>query len=319
MNIRRWFGILLFGCFILPAGLFAQDEAQNEEFPNKEENALCLKCHGNQVYPMPVDGTGETVLLKMCRGDRIDTVAYYKGNHGTFTCTDCHSYDYTTFPHNPNLRLEQMPSCLDCHDGDPAVEKYHFESIDEEYRKSGHANLDSTLFSCWSCHNPHSFRLAVRTDINISALVKYDNSMCLNCHVNPVNPDYYLGGGLDLIVAKHTWLPKTENHFRNVRCIECHAKINENVLVPHNIVKKEDAVKRCVECHSTDSRLLHTLYKYQPQQARQTKGLVNSVISGQGYVVGANRSILLNRIGIVLVICTILGIGIHTTIRIIMK
>ena len=144
MNIRRWFGILLFGCFILPAGLFAQDEAQNEEFPNKEENALCLKCHGNQVYPMPVDGTGETVLLKMCRGDRIDTVAYYKGNHGTFTCTDCHSYDYTTFPHNPNLRLEQMPSCLDCHDG--ALMAH------EQWLPNAGRHLE--VVSCAACHAP---------------------------------------------------------------------------------------------------------------------------------------------------------------------
>jgi len=298
----------------------AQDEAEEPEvLPNIEENQLCMNCHGKQYYEHPLDDEGNTQLAKMFRGLQIDSAAFYSGTHRTFLCTDCHSWYYTTYPHDKALKTEPMLSCLDCHGGDDTYAQYNFEGVQEEYLKSGHANLPEGTYSCWSCHDPHSFHMDTRTADNISELVKRDNSMCINCHGNPVRPDFYLGGGLEMMLSKHTWLPSAENHFKNVRCIDCHAEIHEDVMVPHHIVEKENAVRLCVECHTSDSRLLHSLYKYQLQQERVEKGFVNGVISGQSYVIGANRSLWLNWIGAILILMVAGGIIIHTIIRIIKR
>lgn len=312
--------LLLIGSPTLLSAQETEEVAEEEEvFYNKEDNAVCLRCHGNAFFEEENEEMGETIMRKMFRGLRIDTTAYYQGTHRQFFCTDCHSWDYNTYPHDRNLRLEYMATCLDCHGGDDTYAQYNFEGIQTEYEKSVHAEQPEGTFSCWSCHNPHNFRMQVRSEENIVKVVQHDNSMCLSCHGAPDAPDFYMGTGLEMIINQHDWLPSTENHFRKVRCIECHTDIEDEVLVPHNVVEKEMAVKRCDECHTRDSRLIHSLYKYRMQQDRVEKGFVNGVISSEGYVIGANRSTLVNWIGILLILGTFLGIGIHVIIRIIKK
>jgi hypothetical protein len=41
----------------------------------------------------------------------------------------------------------------------------------------------------------------------------------------------------------HEWLPNQQLHFGSVRCIECHAVIQKDILVAHQIKPKEKAVK----------------------------------------------------------------------------
>ncbi len=316
-NTARW-ALLAMVC-LLPMLSVAQEAVEAEELPNIEENQLCMKCHGRNFFEYPIDEEGNTVNMKMFRGLQIDSASYYQGTHRMFMCTDCHAWDYNTYPHDKSLKLEPKLSCLDCHGGDDTYAKYNFEGIEEEYLKSGHANLPENTYSCWSCHDPHSFKMETRTATNITEVVQKDNSMCIHCHGNPVRPDYYLGGGLELMLANHTWLPSAEKHFRKVRCLDCHAEIREDLVVPHHITEKEKAVRNCVECHTTDSRLLYSLYKFQVMEERGERGFVNGVISGQGWVIGANRSLWLNRIGLVLILMVLSGITIHSIIRIIKK
>jgi hypothetical protein len=104
-------------------------------------------------------------------------------------------------------------------------------------------------------------------------------------------------------------------HFRNVRCIECHTKVNDSLLVAHRILGKEKAVKLCVECHSTNSILMASLYKYQAKEKRNELGFINASILNQSYVIGANRNLFLNIISLVIFGFTIIGIVIHSALR----
>ena len=316
------FSILLF-LFLTPRYGITQEEnpAEEEILYNKEDNAVCLKCHGHKFFQMPVEaGSEETVTMHMYKGLQLDTTAYYKADHRTFLCTDCHSWYYNEYPHERSLKFEMIPTCVDCHAGDDAMAKYNFEGVEEEYRKSGHAGLPEYTYTCYSCHDPHGFKMRTRDDgTTLTERVIYDNSMCMNCHADATSLDLVAYSGIDRMSMKHKWLPNAANHFVNVRCIECHAEIRDDVMVPHHILPKEEAIRTCVECHTADSRLLHSLYKYQAMEGRSQKGFINGVISGQSYVIGANRSVFLNRLGVILVLCTLGGIFIHSLIRIIRK
>jgi hypothetical protein len=118
------------------------------------------------------------------------------------------------------------------------------------------------------------------------------------------------------IVAKHEWLPNQELHFKNVRCVECHARLNDTLMVSHQVLPKAKAVKLCAECHSQNSLLMASLYKYQVKQNRREYGFLNSVILNESFVIGANRNYYLNVISISLTLLTLSGIFIHILFRI---
>jgi hypothetical protein len=118
------------------------------------------------------------------------------------------------------------------------------------------------------------------------------------------------------IFDTHSWLPNQVAHFRAVRCIECHTEINDSILIAHKILPKEQAVQNCSECHSRDSRLMHTLYKFQIQEGRKG-GFANGIIINNAYVIGANQNVILNRLSVLVFLATFLVIGFHTVLRII--
>ncbi len=99
------------------------------------------------------------------------------------------------------------------------------------------------------------------------------------------------------------------------RCIECHSEINDTILVSHLIKPKAEAVKRCNECHSQNSLLLSTLYKFE-SKAQRKDGFFNGIILNQSYVIGANRNEYLNDLSLVLIAGVIIIIGVHTYFRI---
>ena len=117
----------------------------------------------------------------------------------------------------------------------------------------------------------------------------------------------------------HDWLPNQELHFRNVRCIECHTEVIDSLSVSHNILPKEKALKSCVECHSKNSMLIASLYKYENLQSRTSKGKLNTIIANKSYVIGAYQNAWLNNISIIIFLMALTGIGIHLIVRIIKK
>jgi len=291
----------------------------NPKFKNAEYNENCLKCHGQSKYKYNNPESGSEVTKRMYIETIIHRDQFYESNHRQFKCTDCHSEEYDTFPHPGRLRMESKYACIDCHGDDPKYEKFNFEQIETEFQASVHSTKHSEDFNCWMCHNPHTYKISTRSNEKIKDIVAYDNAICLNCHADITRYQLLTDKTNPNILQKHEWLPNQALHFKNVRCIECHARTNDSLLVAHNIQPKAKAVRRCVECHSTNSILMASLYKYKVQEGRSRAGFYNGIIMNEGYVIGANRNYYLGILSLIMFGCVITGILIHATLRIVKR
>jgi hypothetical protein len=286
--------------------------------PFAADNELCFKCHGQNKYVYTNENLGREVKALMFPERIIDRNKFYQANHRGFKCTDCHSEDYSKFPHPGDLRMEQMYNCIDCHGGDAKFAKFKFEEIETEYQKSIHYRMTDEGFTCWKCHDPHEYKISVRNTDNLKETILYDNNICLNCHSN-YNHFQLLSDREEInVLKKHDWLPDQTSHFKNVRCIECHSEVNNNMLVSHLINPKEKAVKKCNECHSQNSLLMSSLYKFNSKEKRKD-GFFNGIILNESYVIGANRNEYLNIFSIIIFGIVLIIIGGHIFFRVIRK
>jgi len=279
--------------------------------PYVDDNEYCLRCHGESKYTLE-DENGRVVTNSICPDKLVDRDLYYTGVHKSFACTDCHSYELTTFPHPIGPRMEEKLLCMDCHGYDETFAQYHFEEAEREFSESIH-NIDE--FTCWKCHDPHSYRAFMRNADDIKEAVLYDNNMCLSCHADFSKFTLLTDRPEINVVESHEWLPNQVAHFRAIRCIECHTEINDTVLIAHKILPKSKAVQNCTECHSKDSRLMHTLYKFESLEKRKG-GFMNSIMISNSYVIGANQNVWLNRLSLLIFGFTLLVILFHTYLRI---
>jgi predicted CXXCH cytochrome family protein len=282
--------------------------------PFHDDNERCLKCHGQAKYEYTNENLGRQVKALMCSERIVNREEFYNSNHKSFSCTDCHSEQYTAFPHAGELRMEQKYNCIDCHGGDEKFAQYHFEEIEVEYQQSTHYKLEQDGFSCWKCHNPHSYRISVRNSSNLKATIAYDNAICLSCH-SDYNRFQLLTDSAEInLIKKHDWLPNQTAHIANVRCIECHTKINNDIPVAHQIRPKTEAVKRCNECHSQNSILMASLYKFE-SKAQRRDGFFNGIILNESYVIGANRNEYLNHLSLIIFVAVLGIIAVHIIFR----
>jgi len=290
------------------------------QFKNAKENEGCLKCHGQSKYTYENPEQGRQVNKRMYGELIINPDLYYTSNHRQFKCTDCHSEDYATFPHPGNLRMESKATCIDCHGGDEQYAKFHFEEIDTGFMESVHSTKHSEEFTCWMCHNAHTYKINARTNEKIRETIIYDNTICLDCHsdyrrfqllTDKVNPN---------ILERHDWLPNQELHFTSVRCVECHTeKKNDSTLVAHKVLPKSKAVKNCKECHSSSSALMASLYKYEAQEVRSADGFFKGVFTSKSYVIGAARNYALNLVSLLFFAGVVIGVIIHGVLRTLKK
>lgn len=303
---------------IISALLFMHLQVSAQTYQDAK-NHECLKCHSRQTYTFHNNLTDTEMKRLMNPFYILDTLALSAGVHNQFDCVDCHSYDYTTYPHEANLKLDPLPTCLDCHGGDESFATYQFERIVEETEKSIHHKTYGEAFTCGKCHSQHTYATTARTSNNVLEIVDYSNKMCLSCH-NDMD-QYQLVSDHDkpIIVQVHDWLPNQQLHFKHVRCIECHTEVVDSLMVSHNILGKDQAVRKCVECHSSNSRLKASLYKYKNLQARSDSGSVNTVLANQSYVIGTHQSPFLKLLSIIIFLATISGIAIHSIFRILKK
>ncbi len=279
-----------------------------------DDNEACFKCHGEKTFALPNDMDDRVLTRHMCPDYSFKREAYYDGNHKSFACTDCHSPEYESFPHPLEPRLEEHWGCLDCHGYDEDYAKYQFEKIEEEYLQSVH-HLANDEFSCWKCH-PHSYHISIRNTENLRETIAYDNAICLSCHADFSQFELLTDRESINLTQTHDWLPNEAIHFQNVRCIECHTQINDSILVAHMVLPKEQAVRLCSECHSSNSLLMHTLYKFESKEKRDEYGFINAVILNEAYVIGANRNLFLVLLSFIIFGLTILGIMAHAIMRI---
>ncbi|HCT71199.1 MAG TPA: hypothetical protein DF409_09385 [Bacteroidales bacterium] len=214
-----------------------------------------------------------------------------------------------------STKFEVNYTCMDCHGGDETYASFNFETIEEEYLKSIHATELGSEFSCWSCHNPHTYRLSDKEPGQLINRVARNNSACLHCHGDINNYAVLIEKELPDLIKSHSWLPNQSLHFRKVRCIDCHAANNDSIMVAHLVLPASESVKNCVECHSTNSILMGSLYKHQAAEKRNKLGFYNGVIMNEAYVIGANRNYYLNIASVVIFIMVLIGIAIHATLR----
>lgn len=286
--------------------------------PFHDDNERCFKCHGQGKYEYTNESLGRQVNALMCSDRIMDRTEFYNSNHKGFSCTDCHSGEYAKFPHPGELRMEMQYNCIDCHGGDEAFARFKFEEIESEYQKSVHFKMEDEGYTCWKCHDPHSYKINVRNSENMTETILYDNTICLNCHSDFKRFQLLSDREEINVLEKHDWLPNQASHFKSVRCIECHTMANDSILVSHYILPKEQAVKRCNECHSSNSLLMASLYKYQSKEQRRD-GFLNGVILNESYVIGANRNKYLNILSLVILGVVLLIIGFHSVFRVIKK
>jgi len=312
--MRRSFQVLLILFFL---GFFLNSQAQEKKLA--PENDLCLKCHTHQTFTFHNTLTKHDDRRMMNPLYILDEDRLASGVHAKFKCTDCHSSDYAKYPHNAELKLEPLSTCLDCHGGDKKYAVYQFEKIDEEFQKSVHFQKSGESFTCSKCHNQHYYQAKSRNSSVVGDIVSFSNEMCMSCHSNNVKFQLISDTLKPALSQIHSWLPNQALHFKNVRCIECHTRVVDSLPVSHNILPKSKALNNCVECHSKNSMLKASLYKYKNLQIRSEGGKLNSIISNKSYVIGAYQNVALNYISIIIFLMALAGICIHLIIRIVKK
>jgi hypothetical protein len=284
-----------------------------------DQNERCFRCHGSSKYTYYNRSSEKEVTAMMCDNRLVIRDEFYSANHRTFACIDCHAADYDTFPHPGNLRMEEKYNCIDCHGYDEKYARFNFEGIEAEFQQSVHYLVNTDAFTCWKCHNPHSYKINIRNTGNLTQSIAYDNSICLNCHSNFDRFQLLTDREEINILQQHDWLPNQALHFSQVRCIECHARPNDSLLVAHRIMQKDKAVRRCVECHSQNSLLMSSLYKYQAKENRTQAGFLNAIILNNAFVIGANRNIILNNVSVVIFLVSMGLLMVHLILRLILK
>lgn len=298
--------------FLFSSSSIAQEEVK--EYENAGENHHCLKCHGQSFYTFYNDWTEMDVRKLMPQEYYVDTVMFYSASHWNFKCSDCHTEEYKTFPHDGGLRMEFLNTCVDCHGGDEDWEHFKFEDIEEDFNASVHSPETLPNFNCWSCHDPHSYQLDYRNTEDLIATISKNNDACMNCHNQEGHMRLYTDEPFKDLVESHDFLPNQRAHYNKVRCIECHGDLEGNALVAHKILPAEESVKNCKECHSKNSLLMASLYKYQSQENRRKYGFYNASILNESYVIGASKNYILNVFTIVVFALSILAIIGHAVI-----
>lgn len=332
-NIRpAWVVLLLLMAFTLVFSLAKSTDSKPElktnslpekpsktayrKFKNADENENCLKCHGQSKYTYENKESGKRVFKRMYAEVIINRSDFYVSNHKEFKCTDCHAEEYLTFPHPGNLRMETSANCIDCHGGDEQYAKFEFEKIDTAFMASVHSQKHSDDFTCWMCHNPHTYKINARNSENLKETIAYDNMICLNCHGDITKYQLLTDKQKPNLILKHDWLPNQASHFTNVRCIECHTRNEDTLIVAHHIVPKNMALRKCESCHAKNSILYASLYKYQIRENIQKAGLIRGLFLSETSTIGPDQNNSLNIISFIIMGFTLLVITIHAAFRI---
>lgn len=279
------------------------------------DSKMCLECHSKFHYTLVDPVYGDEVVMKIYDEIRINPEDFLRSAHGSFSCIDCHSMDYEIHPHPLEAKFEPLNTCIDCHGTAEQFADFNFHTIEREFQMSVHGDHYIENFSCWSCHDPHTYRMTARLGGSIMDIVAYNNSMCLDCHGDISHYAVLIERQLTNMLSKHDWLPNQSLHFRKVRCIDCHATVHDDIHVAHQILPADQAVRNCVECHSTNSILLASLYRHKVIERRNQYGFFNAAITGDAYIIGANRNYYFNVISIVILGLVLLGIAVHATLR----
>ena len=307
--MRRVLGrLLVIGMTCLGATLPTLSCAQERQItPEQLEkvrkgNAECFACHSAEGLKAPPK---EGLDLKALRGLLQHPDSFYQADHQRLACTKCHNEGYDEHPHTEDAK-EMTSTCTDCHSKKAKV-------IEPQFEKSVHAQNMSETFTCTTCHDPHLMRVAEKQSDPLR-IVAQDNRVCLGCHDSDeafarLAPEKKLRPLLDDI---HAWLPNARQHWRSVRCVDCHTpEVAAGEMISHEVLNKEKAERECLTCHSASSTLKTRLYRHLAKEEQQRFGFANSIILANSYVPGATRHPVLDTLVLGAFAAMLLGLVVH--------
>jgi predicted CXXCH cytochrome family protein len=179
-----------------------------------------------------------------------------------------------------------------------------FAEIRGEFEKSVHVTAQGTKFSCFSCHNPHQFRVVEDPSLQT---IEQQNGVCLGCHADAARFAALTDRQRPNLSAVHSWLPRRELHWQHARCLDCHTSYAPPNL-SHMIMPADSAVKNCEQCHQQNSILMDKLYRYRHAESRSKSGFVNAALFNDSYVIGSTRNRYLDALGGLMVGGAIAGV-----------
>jgi hypothetical protein len=247
----------ILGALILVLTLALPSHAQD----NSPSVDYCLGCHSTETAGEATsggDGDGDSRWVSQ---RAVDPAAYAASAHGNQSCVFCH-FGFEQYPHSERALARPKSQCSSCHRG-RQYQDWGFPEIRKEFEASVHVAKQGEDFTCFACHNPHTFRPS-RGERTIPMTVQHSNGICIECHRDTGMMAERFGVTVAALDETHAFLPNRTVHWRAVRCLDCHTAPNER-MVSHAILSKAEAVHNCVECHSQDSRLRETLYRHQPE------------------------------------------------------
>lgn len=185
---------------------------------NKDVNARCLSCHGENHEQRHFSGS-----------------SHANNNVG---CLDCHSPHHATETHF--LLVGAQPGlCYGCH-----------TSAKADFAKPYHHRVDEGLIQCSDCHNTHG----TTTLRQVRALPSGDQ-VCVKCHSDKQGPFVYehVPVKTEGCNSCHTPHGSTNPRFLrvsqvNLLCLQCHTFPVQGPAGPtHNQATKYQA---CTMCHA---------------------------------------------------------------------
>lgn len=261
----------------------------------KDDSQTCMRCHWMETMAYRDRETREIVNLS------IDTQAYRHSVHAELSCSDCHEHGYSHYPHRSSSADENL-QCVGCHETHEDAGAPGLIGLEQEYANSVHVVEGVEDFSCFACHNPHTFKPAGGRE-PIAEVVARTNGVCLDCHEELLTP----------VPQGHDWLPKPQAHWRSVRCLDCHTPVQGRVPEhpSHHVLPAAESNQLCVECHTKGSALLSQLYNYRAAQGLERQGFFAQALYNEAYIVGMSRNSLLDWISLSVLALTILGVAAH--------
>lgn len=278
--------------------LAAVDEGASRDGLQQDDSPECMRCHWMETLAYRDRETRAVVDLS------IDRETYRHSVHDELACRDCHERGYKHYPHRTSSADEAL-TCVGCHEerqGDTQVDPPSLADLGVEYQHSVHALEADEPFSCFSCHDPHGFR-PLPDETPVPEVVADNNDLCLDCHTGLLSP----------VPKGHDWLPRPQQHWSSVRCLDCHTPLEgRDLFAPsHRILSAAESNQNCVECHSKDGTLLSQLYVHRAEQEREREGFLAHAVYNDAYIIGMSRSPLIDRAALAIVGLMIIGIAAH--------
>jgi predicted CXXCH cytochrome family protein len=276
-------------------------------------NAECYGCHSGYGFreqglkEPPHEGARKGMDMAKLAGMLVAHEGFERGVHGAMACKDCHTDNYVVYPHIPDSR-GKIKGCESCHQAPAKI-------ITPEFNASIHYKEHTAGFTCLACHDSHLMQKASKLK-SPRLIAQQDNAMCIGCHDSDVRYARFKPAARrpDLKEA-HAFLPNPDMHWRQVRCIDCHTPESDQG-VSHQVTGKGTAERDCASCHSAASALNNRLYRRSPEdQPFEMAGFLNAFVLNEAYVVGATRSLWLDKASLLAGAVLLAGLGIHAAIR----